>query len=53
MDGPISSDELAAYARALIQRRFFGKIELSVQDGKIQDIKETRTLKPHDVRNGG
>lgn len=49
-DGMISDADWLAYKRSLEARRFFGTVQLSVQAGQMMDVKETRTLKPHELK---
>lgn len=45
----VSPAMLADFARKLESKRFFGKVTLSVEAGKITNVRPEQSLKPQDV----
>lgn len=41
--------DLTQYLASLERQRYFGKVELSYEAGKLTSLKETKTLKPADL----
>ena len=39
-------EKLIALLRELIDRRFYGKVEVTLENGKVVNIKKTESIKP-------
>lgn len=49
-DEVLSDQDWLALKRSLDSRRFFGTLEVSVQAGQVQSVKETQTFKVRDLK---